>query len=118
MTARCSWESPPDAVATLHDVGATADFVEGDIRKFQLDGEEVAVVKLLDGFYAFDGRCPHRGFSMTFGYVTDLKELVCPAHTAIFELPTGLALYGPYDISDIAVFEVRVEGGRVLIAAP
>jgi nitrite reductase/ring-hydroxylating ferredoxin subunit len=103
-------------VGNVHDAGAAIDFVEGDIQKFDFDGAEVGVVRLRGAFYAFDGRCPHRGLSMRFGYVTDLYELVCPAHFAIFDLRSGLALDGPWDIEDIAVYNVRVEGGRVLVS--
>ena len=98
-------------------VGAAGDFVEGVIQSVAaLDGE-VAVVRWKDRFFAFGNRCTHMGMAMRWGYVTDADEVVCPVHTAVYDLATGLALDVPrYPFGgDLPVYAVQVEAGEVYV---
>ena len=98
-------------------IAKVADFREGKIRRYFLDGTEVGVVLWNDRFYAFHNRCPHADFQMHFGYVED-DSLHCPIHYAVFELATGRRTGGPWDIGNLPIYDVRVEDDYVKVRLP
>ena len=120
MTAARAW----------HDVGS-----EGDLRRegrlvARIGGREVGV--LLDGAtgaaHAFRNRCPHHGAPLCQGIVRPRLAgvpgsyrlqgravLHCPWHGWQFDLDSGRC---PDDASmRVAVYEARIEAGRVLVRA-
>jgi nitrite reductase/ring-hydroxylating ferredoxin subunit len=99
------------------DAGRVADFQEGKIRRYFLGGREVGVVYWCQRFYAFSNRCPHADFQLHFGFVEDDK-IYCPIHYGEFNLETGKAQGGPWGISDLPVYEARVEGEYVQVKLP
>jgi nitrite reductase/ring-hydroxylating ferredoxin subunit len=62
--------------------------------------------------YAVDNRCPHMGFPLSRGTVSD-GILTCHWHHAKFEL-TGGCTFDPF-ADDVPVFRVEVRNGRVLV---
>ncbi len=93
--------------------GKAADFIPGAMKVVKVDGREVCVTKVDDGFYAFANECTHSLHPMSFGYVKG-KEAVCIYHWAIFDATNGAVIQGPaYD--PLATYEVRVEGGEVQV---
>ena len=55
------------------------------------DALTVAVCRVEDRFYAFDGKCPHRGAPLAEGVVQG-NLLICPLHHFRFELSGGRCL--------------------------
>lgn len=97
------------------DVGPLREFPEGKIRRRMVDGHEVGVVFWQGTFYAFNNRCPHADFQMSFGFVEG-EKLHCPIHYAEFELATGKAVYGPEGITNIVTYSVRVHNETVQVS--
>src|SRR5689334_24585592 len=62
--------------------------------------------------FALDDRCPHMGFPLAKGSVSD-GILTCHWHHARFDLRSGCA----FDLwaDDVPMFEVRVEGGSLWV---
>ena len=65
----------------------------GDRGTFEVDGEEILVVRTERGVYAFDARCPHAGNPLVEGEVLG-ETLVCAFHGWKFDLETGECLFG------------------------
>ncbi len=62
---------------------------------------------------AFQDRCSHQNFPLSGGELDDC-EVECPFHGAVFDIRTGEALALPA-AAPIAVYQVRVQEGRVLL---
>src|SRR5688572_30516881 len=93
--------------------GPAADFVPGKMKVVKVDGREVAVTKVEEGFYAFANLCTHSLHPMHLGYVKG-KEAICIYHWASFDATTGAVIQGPA-YEPLQTYEVRVENGEVQV---
>jgi 3-phenylpropionate/trans-cinnamate dioxygenase ferredoxin subunit len=92
------------------------DVPEGEARRFEQDGREIAIVNLgEEGFRAIDAVCSHAHEYLDEGEV-DVEEctIECPKHGSTFDLETGkprsLPAFVPVD-----VYTVKVDDDDVLI---
>lgn len=99
----------------FHPIGNLDYFPEEKIRRFFRSGREIAVVRYQGQFYAFSNRCTHADFQLHFGFVED-GCIWCPIHYGVYELASGKAKSGP--VTDLATFEVRIQGDEVLVGVP
>ncbi len=78
----------------------------------QRDGHTVVLFACGDAVHAVDNRCPHMGFPLDRGTVTD-GILTCHWHHARFDLASG----GTFDqfADDVRVFPVEVRDGEVWV---
>ena len=67
---------PPDSVRTIHD----------------LEGGEILVRHVADGFQAFSSTCPHLGCKVH--WVSEEGQFLCPCHVGVFDAE-GRAISGP-----------------------
>ena len=75
-------------------------------------GHAIAVYPLGDGFAAVDNRCPHMGFPLDRGTVSD-GILTCHWHHARFDLSSG-GTFDPF-ADDVRAFPVTVTDGQVWV---
>ncbi len=100
-------------MGTWIDVASVNELVPGSHRVIDADGTAVAVFNLDGSYYAIQDVCTHDGGILSNG-VVEGDEIVCPRHGARFSITTG-AVLGPPAYEDVRTFQVRVEGGRVLV---
>jgi 3-phenylpropionate/trans-cinnamate dioxygenase ferredoxin subunit len=98
----------------VEKVGVVGDFVEGVLYGKRVGGKAVLVTRANGRFYALSNVCTHQGFTITPG-TTDGSTLLCPVHTAIFDIHTGECLEGPAS-DPLTAYVVRLEGEDVLVA--
>jgi len=81
-----------------------------------VDGRNVCLVRLEDGVFGFDDRCPHRGGSLARGSVCG-AVITCAFHTWQFDVRTGslLRLRAPDRLS---LIEARERDGQIEVAVP
>ena len=93
-------------VASVDDVPA------GEGRVFEVHGRTVAIFNVDGRFYALDNECPHRGGPLGEG---DLEGCIvtCPWHAWQYDVRTGESIT---DDLKVARYDVKVEGGDVLVA--
>jgi 3-phenylpropionate/trans-cinnamate dioxygenase ferredoxin subunit len=74
-----------------HVIGTTSDIPEGEARRFEVDGHEIAVVNLGGGeLRALSDICSHAEAYLHEGEVdTDFETIECPRHGSTFDLDTG-----------------------------
>ena len=85
------------------------------VRRVEIEGHEVAVVRVGDDVYAVGARCSHADVSLAEGWVdADECTIECPAHGAVFDLSTGEALALPATES-VPVYDVAVVDGMVVL---
>ena len=97
---------------------ALDDVPPGTMKLVELedDGELVLVVNLNGRLHATQGVCSHEYFELNRGFLTG-ESLTCALHLSRFDLDNGEALDPPAELA-LAVYQVVVEGDRVLIEVP
>ena len=72
-------------------VCGTSDVPAGEVRRFEVNGREIAVVNLgEEGFRAVDTICSHAHYFLDEGEVdVDERSIECPKHGSTFDLDTG-----------------------------
>ena len=89
------------------------DELEGDrFRVFSAEGRTILVIFEKDEVFALDNRCPHMGFPLSRGTVSD-GILTCHWHHAKFDLAGGCTL-DPF-ADDVPSFPVEVRDGDVYV---
>ena len=95
------------------------DLTEGELRGLEI-GERLVLLARHEGrITAMDDSCNHAGCLLSGGWVLEKKSaVICPCHEYAFELGTGRNVTFPKLCDDQRAFEVRIEGGRVMIRVP
>ncbi len=76
------------------------------------DGRQILVLRTARGIFACANRCPHEGYPLSEGVVTDGHVLTCNWHNWKFDLASGETLVGG---DRLPHFPVQVRDGRVLL---
>jgi 3-phenylpropionate/trans-cinnamate dioxygenase ferredoxin subunit len=90
---------------------------EGTMKMAWVDGtDQVLVVHANGRFEAVQGICSHEYFELDKGFLT-AGTLTCALHLSRFDLDSGEPLDPPAE-SPLAVYQVVIEGDRILIEIP
>jgi nitrite reductase/ring-hydroxylating ferredoxin subunit len=84
------------------------DLPPGGVKKVRVNGEEVAVYRVGDSYYATQEECTHAGGPLSEG---DLEGsiITCPWHGSCFDVATGAVKCGPAR-KPLQVFHPKVDG--------
>jgi toluene monooxygenase system ferredoxin subunit len=93
-------------------VANEGDLWDGEMESFDVDGQEILLIRLEGEYHAYDGTCPHQSTSLSAGTL-DAGVLTCSAHEWEFDARTGQGI-NPR-IACLRRREVRIAGGRVLV---
>ena len=105
-------------MGTLVRVCARDDLAPGTARRFDVDGQRIAVVRIGDDFYALGDRCSHADFSLAEGDVwADELEIECPKHGSTFSLTTGEPQTLPAT-QPVPVYTIQIDGDDVSVVLP
>ena len=118
------------SVGEWHDIGSLEELERDGRLVARVGGRELGVVKDPDGgrLVGIRNRCPHHGGPLCLGRVRERESgapgrysldgtrvLRCPWHGWEFDLDTGRCRDEPS--LRVAVYAVRIDGGRVLVDA-
>ncbi len=93
------------------------ELAPGSVRKVDVDGVAVAVVRIDDDVYAIGDTCSHAEVSLSDGEVwCEERELECPKHGSSFSLTTGEPSVLPAT-QPVPVFDAEVVEGQVHVTA-
>jgi nitrite reductase/ring-hydroxylating ferredoxin subunit len=108
----------PDAIEEDHAmaedftaVARTTDIPPGEMRSFQIGGEDVAVANIDGAFHAFGDLCTHKHCSLSDGDL-DGTTVTCACHGSQFDVTSGEVLNGPA-AEPVDSYEVRTEDGQI-----
>ncbi len=94
-------------------VGGAGDVPDGEMRSFQIGGEDVAVANVGGSIHAFGDRCTHAHCLLSDGEL-DGTTVTCPCHGSQFDVTTGGVLNGPAT-EPVRSYEVSEENGELRI---
>ena len=90
-----------------------ADLAPGTGTVVELNGVRIAIFNVDGAFYAMSDTCTHASGPLSEGEL-DGTVVTCPFHGATFDIKTGAAL-GPPASDGVRIYEVKTEGGNVLV---
>ena len=106
-------EAGATATAGFAAVADEGDLWDGEMESYDLDGQEILLIRLDGQYHAYDGTCPHQSTSLAAG-VLDGGLLTCSAHEWEFDARTGQGV-NPRTAC-LRRREVLITGGRVLVS--
>jgi nitrite reductase (NADH) small subunit len=95
-----------EEVATLDELRETKR------KKIEVNGEHIVLFYLHGQVFAVNSVCPHSGGPLEQGQLDD-EEIICPWHSYMFNIKTGLCLN--YPGCRIRKYEVKLDGEKVLL---
>ncbi|WP_090703822.1 Rieske (2Fe-2S) protein [Daejeonella rubra] len=90
---------------------------EDFLKKIDISGKKLCVVKTEEKFYAIQNKCPHAGAELSNGWCTKGK-IICPYHRQEFDLETGRGAPGQGNYVDTYPVEIKDDGVYVGISKP
>lgn len=94
------------------------DLAEGEARRVEVDGVDVAVVRCGDTVFAVGDQCTHADVSLSEGEVDcENRTLECWKHGSAFSLLDGAPLSFPAT-KPTPVYDVTVADGDVVVSSP
>jgi 3-phenylpropionate/trans-cinnamate dioxygenase ferredoxin subunit len=99
-------------------LGPLDDLRDGAARRFDVEGHQLAVVRIGEAVYVIGDRCSHADYSLSEGEV-DARDatLECWKHGSTFDLKTGEPQTLPAT-RPVPVYEVVVRDGTVVVTLP
>lgn len=95
------------------NAAAVQDLEGREVLGLVCNGQEIALYRLEDAYYATQNICTHQHAHLSEGYVVE-DCIECPLHQALFDIRTGKARGGVAKI-DLKTYPVKVEGDRILV---
>jgi 3-phenylpropionate/trans-cinnamate dioxygenase ferredoxin subunit len=96
-------------VASIDDIPE-----EGVLAAVKSDGQRICLIRTQGSVRAVADNCTHQDFEMSLGDVLPDGTIQCAWHGARFDCATGAVMQGPAT-EPLPVFEVRLDGSRVLV---
>jgi nitrite reductase/ring-hydroxylating ferredoxin subunit len=100
-------------MASFVKMGTLDELPPGTAKEVEHEGRVYAIFNLGGTVLAIDGICPHQGGPLAEGDVAG-TIVTCPWHGWQFDLRSGTMPSGSRIKQE--VFEVKVEGGNILVA--
>jgi 3-phenylpropionate/trans-cinnamate dioxygenase ferredoxin subunit/naphthalene 1,2-dioxygenase system ferredoxin subunit len=98
-----------------HRVCSLAEVEEGNPLGVRVGEHAIGIFRAGERCFAINDVCTHEYALLSQGF-QEGEIVECPLHAARFDLATGKCLSGPAR-RDIAVYEVRISDGEVLVRA-
>jgi 3-phenylpropionate/trans-cinnamate dioxygenase ferredoxin subunit len=86
----------------------------GERKVVEVEGRYIALFNVGGEFFAIADICTHDGGPLAEGELDD-HIIACPRHGATFDVRTGEVLSFPA-ITPVPSYQVKIEGGEVLVA--
>ena len=95
--------------------GKTSDFVPGEMKILNVGGEQVAVARVGDEYFAFRNECTHQNVQLADGFgELEGRRIHCALHDSSFDVKNGRVTGGPA-FEPLKTFPVSIEGDDVMV---
>ena len=102
-------------MAEFVKVGSVDEVPPGEMKIVEVGGQEIVLANVGGDIFAFSNECTHRGGPLGEGLLTD-GVVECPFHGGQFDVKTGEVVEAP-PTEALNTYQVRVEGGEIMVAA-
>jgi 3-phenylpropionate/trans-cinnamate dioxygenase ferredoxin subunit len=75
-------------MAGFVEVSGAYEMKSGQMKMFNVAGEEILLARVGENFYATENRCPHMGGNLSQGKL-EKTIVTCPRHRSQFDLADG-----------------------------
>lgn len=99
-----------------HRIASTGELLDETVRKADVGGTAIALVKTGGKLHALADRCPHAGGPLSEG-ILENGALRCPWHERHFDPATGVCVDHPATRA-VACFPLRIEADGVFVTLP
>ncbi|MBU3662540.1 MAG: Rieske 2Fe-2S domain-containing protein [Bacteroidetes bacterium] len=79
-------------------------------RTVEVEGKRICLVRLPEGYFAIDDKCPHAGARLGSGKCTPEGMVICPVHRYQYNVKTGKGLPQQGDYVNHYPVETRKDG--------
>ena len=100
-----------DRPNSMERVIGVDELKSGERRSVYVDDVPSLAIRIGDDFFVIEDVCSHDGQPLTTGLLQDCS-IICPRHSARFDLKTGKALCMPAT-EGIRVFRIEIRDGAV-----
>lgn len=69
-------------------IGTTTELAKNPMKRFDVNGRDILVIRLHDKYYALSNTCTHEQVSLSQGEL-DGTQVVCPKHGARYDVRDG-----------------------------
>ena len=100
---------------TEHILFPITDLADESARKVEVDGHQIAIVRIGDELYAIGDTCSHAEVSLSEGFIDpDDCAIECVQHGAMFDLRSGEPITLPAT-RPVPVYDADVVDGHVVV---
>jgi nitrite reductase/ring-hydroxylating ferredoxin subunit len=103
------------------EAAKTKELKDGTMKKVSAGGQDLLIASVAGKYYCVQGRCTHMGGDLSKGVLSG-TVIECPLHHSQFELADGHVVRRPGGIlgmikapASLKIFEVSVDGGRIMV---
>jgi NADPH-dependent 2,4-dienoyl-CoA reductase/sulfur reductase-like enzyme/nitrite reductase/ring-hydroxylating ferredoxin subunit len=89
------------------------DLKDGEMKKVQVEGRDILLLRLDGDYYAHSHSCPHYGAPLETGILQN-GRIVCPWHHAVFSAKNG-GLLEPPSKDALENYKVDIDGDKVMV---
>lgn len=98
------------------EIALLKEIPESQMQVFQVNNQEILVIKLKGDIFVYRNSCPHKGYPLYYGELEG-KILRCGFHYNKFDITTGKSV-GPVTHEDLTKIEHITLDGKLYIRSP
>jgi 3-phenylpropionate/trans-cinnamate dioxygenase ferredoxin component len=87
----------------------------GAMKNITAGGKEILVVNVNGDFYAINDICNHAGAELHEGTIVNDTELICPWHSAKWDVKTGDLIWFPQKLKNQETYSIIIENNNVYV---
>lgn len=96
-------------------VDTTENLPSGSLKNITAGGKEILVANVSGNYYAINNICNHAGAELHEGAIFNDKELVCPWHSAKWNVETGELIWFPQKLKNQETYQIVVENNNIYV---
>jgi 3-phenylpropionate/trans-cinnamate dioxygenase ferredoxin component len=96
-------------------VDTTENLPLGSLKNITAGGKEILIANVKGNYYAINNVCNHAGAELHEGAILNDKELICPWHSAKWNVETGELIWFPQKLKNQETYQIVIENNNVYV---